>query len=160
MNRFVYSEGYERRALGRRVCVLAAAAPAPPTPLARAHSSTPRDSRARASRPRLAPPLPSWDHMFLCNGFCCSPPLSYCFLFMKFTLQLFYFTCFSDIISHLRTASPNVAIADRECAILHISIYEILILNLELRAIFGILRISSHHKMKTTKHPLSLMYTE
>lgn len=19
-------------------------------------------------------PLPSWDHMFLCNGFCCSPP--------------------------------------------------------------------------------------
>lgn len=38
--------------------------------------------RARTS------PQPSWDHMFLCNGFCCSPPPS-CFLFKEFTLQLF-----------------------------------------------------------------------
>lgn len=71
---------------------------APPTPLARAHSSTPRDS---PSPPHFAdPPYPSWDHMFLCNGFCCSPPMSV-FLAVKFTLQLFYFTCKALLRYHL-----------------------------------------------------------
>lgn len=88
---------------------------------------------ARLGTPPLAPhtpPLPSWDHMFLCNGFCCSPPLSYCFLFKKFTLQLFYFTCFSDIISLVspRPMKSSPLMYPTEYATLQISIYEILMI--------------------------------
>lgn len=76
----LFTTRVECEARAGAVCVLPApaAAAAPPTPLARAHSSTPRDSPPRPAPPR-GPPQPSWDHMFLCNGFCCSPPLS-CFL--------------------------------------------------------------------------------
>lgn len=75
MNRFVYSEGRVRARA--RVCGALAPAAAPPTPLARAHSSTPQGFSPHPP----GPPYSSWDHMFLCNGFCCSPPLSSCFFF-------------------------------------------------------------------------------
>lgn len=75
----VYSEGRVKRRRAEPqggVCV----PPAPPTPLARAHSSTPRAPPAPRHR---TTPLPSWDHMFLCNGFCCSPPHSRVLFFVQ-----------------------------------------------------------------------------
>lgn len=107
-------------------------------------------SRLRPPRSRH-PPLPSWDHMFLCNGFCCSPPLSYCFLFKKFTLQLFYFTCFSDIISLVspRRMKSSPVMQSIECSTLHIMKYW-----------WSETTYSCHHKMRTTKGSLSLMDCE
>lgn len=44
-------------------------------------AASPERIPARLGTPPRArrPPAPSRDHMFLCNGFCCSPPLSCCF---------------------------------------------------------------------------------
>lgn len=68
VNRFVYNEGRK----GEGACVVRR----PST--GASHAACP-SAFQHARDSALAPDPPdSWDHMFLCNGFCCSPP-SHCF---------------------------------------------------------------------------------
>lgn len=134
MNRFVYSEG--ARAGSGGVCVLAAAAPAPPTPLARAHSSTPRDSRPRAPRPSPATLMGSYVFVQRFLLFAAAVVLFFVQEVhapaLLFHLLLGYHL---SLVSPRRIKSPSL-MYPIECATLHISIYEILIV-LKLRSNSG-----------------------